>query len=199
MEFANGFAELFTFVDIGDDHIKTGRHDTEGTCRQHDTFIVEARHQNANPFAFRAEPVLERYLAILKDEFAGVGTAHAELVELWRPRKSGHSAFDQKGGDAFRARIRICLGVNDKRICVRAVGDPHLAAAEDVTVVALFGPELHRDHIRARLGLRHGKRSHMFTRNELWQKAPLLFHSSMAIDLVDTEIGMRGVGQAHGS
>src|SRR6185295_17428236 len=83
LEFANGFAELLALMDIGNDHIKARRHDAKGSGRKHDALIVETRHQNANARTFLSQSILERHLAILKNEFTGVGTPHAELVEFW--------------------------------------------------------------------------------------------------------------------
>src|SRR5256884_1677249 len=50
------------------------------------------------------------------------------------------------------------LGIHHEHIPIRAVGDPHLAAAEQVTVAAPLGPQLHRDDVRARPRLGHRER-----------------------------------------
>src|SRR6185503_18850214 len=49
--------------------------------------------------------------AILEHQFAGVGAAHAELVEFLRGGKSLHALFDDEGGHAARAGVEIGLGV----------------------------------------------------------------------------------------
>jgi hypothetical protein len=59
-----------------------------------------------------AEHVLLRHLAILEHELAGVGAAHAELVELLVGREALHALLDQEGRDAARAGLRIGLGVD---------------------------------------------------------------------------------------
>ena len=49
--------------------------------------------------------------------------------------------LDQEGGDAARAGVRIGLGVDDERVGMRAVGDPHLGAVEHVAVALLLGAQ----------------------------------------------------------
>lgn len=52
--------------------------------------------------------------------------------------------------------LRLCFRVHHQNVGVWAVGDPHLAAIQNVAV-ALFGrSSLHRDHIRPGVGLAHG-------------------------------------------
>jgi hypothetical protein len=86
------------------------------------------------PVAGLAENVLLGNFAVLKDQFAGIGAAHAELVELLRGRKSLETFLDQKCRDAARPSRRIGLGVDHEDLGLRSVGDPHLAAVEDVAV-----------------------------------------------------------------
>ncbi len=89
------------------------------------------------------------------------------------------------------------LGVDDQRVGARAVGDPHLRAVEDVAVALLHGVELHRDDVRAGIRLRHGERAEMFAGHQLGEIAALLFVRAPAPHLVDAEVGVRAVGQAH--
>jgi hypothetical protein len=55
--------------------------------------------------------------------------------------------FDDECGDPFRSRVGIRLGVNDERIGITAIGDPHLRAVQDVVVALPFGPQLHADNV----------------------------------------------------
>src|SRR5258708_128086 len=79
--------------------------------------------------------------------------ATAESVELGGGVEALHALLDQQRGDAARARLRIGLGVDDQRLGVGAVGDPHLAAVEHVmlarTHTAPVGAQAHRDDVRA--------------------------------------------------
>ena len=58
-----------------------------GPAGEHHALVVEARHQHVDALAHLAEHVLVRHLAVLEYELAGVGAAHAELVELLRGGK----------------------------------------------------------------------------------------------------------------
>ncbi len=180
---------------IGHDHVERRRHDADRAAGQHDALVVEAGHQHIDALALLAEHVLERHLAILEHQFAGIRPAHAELVELLRGGKSVETLLDQEGRDAARARIRIGLGVDDQRRGIRPVGDPHLVAVEDVAVVALFGPELHRHDVGAGARFAHRKRTDMLARKQFRQVFRLLLRRRPAVDLVDAEVGMGAVGQ----
>ena len=90
-----------------------------GPAGQHRALVVEARHQHVDAAADLAEHVLFRHLAILEHQLAGIGAAHAELVELLRGGKSLHALLDDEGGDAARAGVGIGLGIDHQR-----VGDP---------------------------------------------------------------------------
>ncbi len=107
-----------------------------------------------------------------------------------------HAALDDKGGDAARAGRRIGLGVDDKRLGDRAVGDPHFRAIDDEAVALLLGPRRHRHHVRARVRLRHRQAPDMLARDQLRQVARLLARVAVAGDLVDAEVRMRAVGEA---
>ena len=88
LEFADRLAELLALVKVGNDHIHAGRHDAERARRQDDALVIEPRHQHAHAAADCAENILLGHLTILEDKLAGVGAAHAELVELRRRWKN---------------------------------------------------------------------------------------------------------------
>jgi hypothetical protein len=91
--------------------------------------------------------------------------------------------------------IRIGLGVDDQRLGLGAVGDPHLGAVEDVAVALLLGAGLHRDHVGAGAGLGHRQPAQVLAGDQLGQIAPLLLGAAVAADLVDAEVGMGAVGE----
>ena len=194
---ANRLAKLFAFPDIGHHHIKTGSHDANTNASQNHPLIIQPRHQHRDAAAFLAQHIVKRHRAIVKDQLAGVGGPHAQLVELLRRGKPGHRPLDQKCGDPARACIRIGLGIHHQRLRIRSIGDPHLGAVQDIAVIALLGPQRHRNHIRSRAGLRHGQRPHIRARNQAGQKPRLLRGRGPAPDLIDTEIGMGTIAQRH--
>jgi hypothetical protein len=140
------------------------------------------------------EHVLGRHLAIFEDELAGVGAAHAELVELLRGREAGKALLDEEGRDAAGTGVRVGLGVDHQGVSDGAVGDPHLRAVEDVGIAALVGAGLHRHHVGAGAGLGHGEGADMLAGDELRQELPLLRLAAVAADLVDGEIGVGAIG-----
>ena len=150
----------------------------------------------ADALPYLAEHILLRHLAILEHELAGLGAAHAELVELLRDGETRERLLHDEGGDAARAGGRIGLGIDDERIRLRAVGDPEFRAVQDVAVAALLRAKLHRDDVGAGAGLRHGERAEMLAGDELRQIARLLLGPAPAEDLVHAEVGMRAVGEA---
>ena len=89
--------------------------------RQHGALIVEPAHQHVDAAAHLAQHVLGRHLAVVEDQFAGVGTAHAHLVELLRGGETLEPLLDQERRDALGAGLRIGLGVHHQHVGARPV------------------------------------------------------------------------------
>ena len=49
------------------------------------------------------------------------------------------------------------------------------------------------------MGSEHSQGSDMLTADQLWQIFLFLFFRTVAVDLIDTEVGVRPVREAHGS
>ncbi len=126
-----------------------------------------------------------------------MAAAHAQLVELLRNAETLHALFNQKGRHTARAQLGLALGVHHQGVGIRAVGDPHLGAVEQVITALVFGLELHAQHVRARTGLGHGQGTDVLTTDELGQVFGALLGRAVALDLVDTQVGVRAVAQAH--
>src|SRR5690606_10625956 len=148
LELADALAELLAVVDIGQYHVQTGLHDAHWATAEHHAFIVQAAHQHPDASVLGAQQVLFGDFDIVEKQLAGIGAAHAELVELVAAGKALPVALDDKGADALGACVRSA-GINHVGVGVGAVGDPGLAAIEDKAVALAFGPQLHRDHIGA--------------------------------------------------
>ncbi len=58
---------------------------------------------------------------VVEDEFAGVGAAHAELVEFARAGEPLGCGGDDESCDAFGAFLGFCLGVDNYRVCIWAL------------------------------------------------------------------------------
>ncbi len=61
------------------------------------------------------------------------------LSSLVPAREALEALLDDEGRHAARAHLGLGLGVDDQRVGVAAVGDPHLAAVEHVAVALLLG------------------------------------------------------------
>src|SRR4029077_19944676 len=106
----------------------------------------------------------------------------------------------EESGDALGPGLGVGLRVDDKRVRLGAVGDPHLAAVEHVMLgrpVALpVGAQAHRNDVRTRTWLAHRQRADVFAADKLRQVALLLRFTSVAPYLVDAQVRMRAIGEA---
>jgi hypothetical protein len=99
---------------------------------------------------------------VLEDEFAGIRSAHAELVEFLRGRESLEALFDQERRDALVSGSGIDRGIHDQRVGDRPVGDPHLVTVQHVAVALRLRVQAHAHDVGARAGFAHGQRAHVF-------------------------------------
>src|SRR6185369_1649318 len=192
---ADGLSELLALANVGQDHVEARLHDPDLHPGEDGSLIVEAAHQNLDALVLRAEDVLWWDKAVVEDQLGGRRSTDAELVDLLADRESGHFLVDDEGGDPAAAFAR--LGIDDERVRLRSVGDPELGAIETVAVAGLLGLELHSDDIAARARLAHRQRANMLAADQLGQELLLLFRVRPAADLVDAEVRVRAVAEAH--
>jgi hypothetical protein len=102
-ERADRRVELLALAHVGQVRSSAGLHDAERSAGQHHALGIQAAHQHAHAFADLTDDVLGGNLAILEHQFAGVGAAHAELVELLRGGETLHAFLDDEGGHAAAA------------------------------------------------------------------------------------------------
>ncbi len=112
-----------------------------------------------------------------------------------RRREPLEGLFNDKGGNALGPGIGIGFGIDDQRMGIRPVGDPHLVAIEDATIALFLGLKLHRDNVGSSARLAHRQRPDMFATDQFGQVFGLLFGRGVAFDLVDAQVGMRAIGQ----
>ncbi len=171
-------------------------HDAGRAAGEYGALVVQAAHQHAHAGALGAEDVLLRHFAVLEHQLAGVGAAHAQLVQLLVAGEALVVALDDEGGHAARTGVDVGLGVDHVGVGVRAVGDPHLVAVEHVAVAALLGAQLHRHHVGAGIRLAHGQGADVLAGAQLGQVFLLLRLAAVLADLVDAQVGVGAVGQA---
>ena len=104
--------------------------------------------------------------------------------------------LDDEGGHAARPGVHVGLRVDDQRVGVAAVRDPHLRAVEHVAVALEVGPQLHADDVGAGVRLAHRQRADMLAADQLRQVLRLLRLAAVAVDLVDAQVRVRAVREA---
>src|SRR6185437_3898739 len=94
LELADRLAELPALVQVWQHRVEACRHDAERAAGEHRTLVVEPAHQHVDAAAHSAEHIGVGNEAIVEHELAGVGAAHAELVEFLRSRETLHALLD---------------------------------------------------------------------------------------------------------
>src|SRR5690606_30340847 len=115
-------------------------------------------------------------------------------VQLGTAAETWAVALDDEGGNAPGTAVGVCLCVDHQYVSIRTVGDPHLAAIEQVMISAPFGAPAHAGVIRAGLGLGRGEGADMLAAAQLREVAGCLFGGAVAAAVVDAEVGVGTVG-----
>ena len=97
-----------------------------------DAAFVEGFDGDLVAFADLAEDVGGGDAAVVEEELAGGGGADAELVFFLADGETGGVALDEEGRDAFVAGGGVDGGEDDEEAGFGGVGDPELAAVEEV-------------------------------------------------------------------
>ncbi len=168
-----------------------------GPAGEYDAFVVEAAHQDRDALTDATEQLGLRHGAVAEDQFARVRSAHAELVELLRRRKSGKPFFDDERGNPLRPERRVHGRVHDEHVGAGPVGDPHLAAVEHEIVAAIDRAQFHADHVGAGVRFAHRERAEVFAGHERRQVTLLLLRGAETPQLVHTQVRVRTVRQTH--
>ena len=197
LKLTNALPKLLAVMDVGHNAVHHRLHDADGPGGQHGAFIVQATHEHLGALVQAAQDIFRGHLHVFEHQLAGVATPHAQLVKLLRNRKAFHAFFDEESRHATRTQFGFGLGIHHQGIGVRSVGDPHLVAIEQVVATLVFSTQLHADNVRPRTRLAHGQRSYVLTRDQLGQVFGLLCLVAVALDLVDAQVAVRPVAQAH--
>ena len=105
---------------------------------------------------FATEQVLGRYPIVLEQQFAGINRAVRKLLDLAHHLESFSLLGDQHA-HALVARVRMRVGLDQEQraIAIHAVGDPGLAAVDDVMVTIALGDRA--DRLQVGAGIRFGE------------------------------------------
>ena len=108
-------------------------------------------------------------------------------------REPLHALLDQECRYATRPGLRVGFGVDDQRVGVGTVGDPHLAAVEHVPVLMALCAQAHRHDVRSSAWLAHRQRTDMLPGDQLRQVFPFLRGVAVAANLIDAKVRVRPV------
>src|SRR5689334_19345008 len=144
------FAELLPLGSVVERTLECARGDADHLRADADTSFVQTFDRDLVAFAGLAEHVLFRHLAVFQDQLDCRRRANAELVLLLADRKTGKTFFDDESSDTAVACLRIRICKENEDVSFDSVGDPELAAVQDVMIVFFDGARLHRESIRTR-------------------------------------------------
>ena len=85
---------------------------------QHKPLDIQTFHQDFHATIHLANNVFLGHKDVVKDEFAGVGAAHAKFIEFACAGETLGCGGDDEGCDAFGAFIGFSLGVDNYGVCV---------------------------------------------------------------------------------
>ena len=108
-----------------------------------------------------------------------------------------HRFLNDKSCHALGTRIWVGFGINNQSVGIRTVGDPVFVATQTVVIIAFFGAQLHRNHVRSCARFRHRQSTYVFARNQTRQVLCLLFSRAVQLDLIDAKVRVGTVGQRH--
>ena len=195
LELADGLTKLFALVDVWHHFVHTGLHHAYRAPGKNGALVIQSTHQYFHTLVFLAEDVFGGDFAVFEHQLAGVGATHAQFVQLLSAGEAREITLDDERRDASGACIAVSLGVDHIGMGVRAVGNPHLVAIEDVAVAFLFGAQLHADHIGPGTGLAHGQGTDMVTADQFGQVPGFLLVGTVDNNLVDAQVGVGAVGE----
>ena len=90
----------------------------EWTGAEDQPLQVQTLHQHAHAAVRLAEHIDRGHEDVLEDQLAGVGAAHAQLVELAGDGEARGGGVYDEGRDALGAQLRLRLGVHDDDVRV---------------------------------------------------------------------------------
>lgn len=103
--------------------------------------------------------------------------------------------LDDKGRYASVVLAGLGLGVDKEHLRIRPIGDPHLAPIQSPPLAGGSGGQLHAGYVGTGVGFTHGQGTDPFARDQVGEVLLLLFFGSVAVYLIETEIGVGSVGQ----
>ena len=132
--------------------------------------LLELDHLVGKAHAFLADPVALRHPHLVEEDLRGVGRAHPHLVEFSRDLHA--LALHRHADQRLVAMLGAVAGIGEQAdpVGLDAIGDPHLAAIDDVVVAVGARVGLDRGDIGAGARFRHADAGHRIARDRGRQK-----------------------------
>ncbi len=139
LKFGDGFAELLALLGVTHGAFVSALRHAQAERGNGNAAAVENLQAVDEAFAFFAEQIFRRDVAIGENDFAGVAGAQPELVFFLAGLEAGRSLLDDERGNA----VALLCGVGDGHahadVGVVAVGGEGFRAVDDPAAVLLHG------------------------------------------------------------
>ncbi len=143
---------------------------------------MKVRNRLVEPAVLLAQPVLDRYPAVLEDQLRRVGGSPAKLVQLAADAITGRASLDDQNRQSLMATLRPRPDKDDDQVSIDPVGDEHLGAGDDVGITVAAGDGLHVRDVRATRWLRHAKGGYLLALDGRRQPALTLGVVAVIVD-----------------
>ena len=127
----------------------------------HRARAVEHLHGDHEAGTLHVDQRATRHLDIVEEHLGGRAGALPKLAQRRADRETGRVAIHEECTDASVCPLGIGLREYHEHFRQRRIGDPHLAAVDDVAIAAAHRARLDRRHVRARAWLGHRVRSEL--------------------------------------
>ena len=160
-------AESLAVFDIFDGESQRGQRIADGHRGGCDTLALEILHDRIESGVLFAQQISRGHAAVFEDQFRGVGTQPAGLVQRAANAKTRRAFFDDEHGDAAGTlRSRIGFRRHKVQIGLHAIGDEHLGAVQYPIGAVDSGASADAGDVGSRIGLGHRHRGNAFSTND---------------------------------
>src|SRR6266540_2833025 len=142
--------------------VQGGLAETDGPRRNGVAALVDRAHRDEEALALLAHAILQRHLAVVEVDDAGVAGSNAELAVQRRRGEAAEPPLDDEGRDGPMTLRPVQRGEDEEVVGDVRQADPDLLAVEDVAVAAPSGRRLECAGVRAHPGLGEPERGELF-------------------------------------
>jgi hypothetical protein len=186
LEVGNRLAELLALLGVFDGVIERALRQADHLRANPDAPLVQGFDGDLVALAGLAEDAVLRHQTVFEQQLAGAAGADAEFVLFLADREPLGAALDDERGDAAIPGLRVDVREHEEDVGFVAVGDPQLAAVDDIPVPGFGRARLERKGVAARTGLGEAVRADR-AGGELGQIALLDVAVAPAHERVDDE------------